>query len=198
MMWYKKFYLVLSLFLCVSSLYAQGKIERAVKEIKDGSVTTHVIPMVDDVWGEIDGWVRSPYRTVYPHSWSKNKAVLSDGDSFIHLSVVRMSSRVQRDELKATFDSIDAHRGIASSQGGEYVTSTFFTTREGYPVVRITMKKRKGRDVAYMDIYFVHTSRNSIITASSAVAAADEKMLEESYKGYRQVFDYMINAIEKR
>ena len=63
----KKLWVVLSLFLCVSSLYAQGKIERAVKERKEGSVKTHVIPMVDDVWGEIDGWVRSPYRTIYPH-----------------------------------------------------------------------------------------------------------------------------------
>ena len=75
MMGYKKFYLVLSLFLCVCSLYAQDRLQRAVKEIKKGSVTTHVIPMVADVWGEIDGWVKSPYKTVYPHSWSKNKAV---------------------------------------------------------------------------------------------------------------------------
>ena len=198
MMGYKKFYLVLSLFLCVCSLYAQDRLQRAVKEIKDGSVNTHVIPMVGDVWGEIDGWVKSPYKTVYPHSWSKNKAVLSDGDSFIHLSVVRMSSKAQRDEANATFSSIDAHRGIVSSQGGEYVTSTFFTTSEGYPVVRITMKKRKERDVAYMDIYFVRASRNSLITSSSAVASNDEKVLEERYKGYRQVFDYMINAIKKR
>lgn len=198
MMHGKRCLTVVLMFLMVCSAYAQGKIERAVKEIKEGSVKTHVIPMVDDVWGEIDGWVRSPYRTIYPQSWSKNKSVLSDGDSFIHFTAVRMKTKSQRDETANTFNSIDAHRGIAISQDGEYISSSYLTTSNDYPVVRITLKKRKGRDVAYMDIYFIRVSRNLLISATSAVAGSDEKALKKTHERYGKVFDYMVGAIDKR
>ncbi|MDD4820155.1 MAG: hypothetical protein PHD21_04905 [Flavobacteriales bacterium] len=177
-------------------LSAQRLPEKALREITHRQVQEYILPKIDVV-GQAEGLEKSAYATLYPQSWGRNKTVLTDGSSFINLTVLLLTAG-EKKATRTTFSDINTHKEIAVSQGAKYITSTYFTTERGWKALRISMEKTKGSDIAYMDVYFVLINKSTVVTGTAAVAGADVREIERFFPQYRKIFDYMVYSIYKR
>ena len=191
----KAFFFVLA-FMVSISLSAQTVVDVALKDLIHKNIAEYILPKIDGV-GVAEGLEKSAYATSYPASWFRKKTVLTDGNSFINLTVLHLSGE-EKKATQYTFYDAQTHQQIAREQGAEYITSTYFVTEMGWKALRISMLKTKNSDVAYMDVYFVMINKSTFVTGTSAVAGADVRELDKVFPKYRKIFDYMVYSIYKR